>query len=150
MRSPQSAIEAIPNSPVLTGGNPVFRVYDVDPDTYEIMDFTPYFSASGPSALFFFAELALTRKAANRSEPSFDIEPVWQPYYSARESYGALVPTPLAPEASLDGPFWHRVTEVMQRDECAFPFFSAHLPLTSNSPGVSSSCTTRASRGAAK
>lgn len=29
---------------LLTGGNPVFRVYDIDPDTYEVMDFTPYYS----------------------------------------------------------------------------------------------------------
>ena len=26
-------------------GNPVWRSYDVDPDTYEVMDFTPYYSA---------------------------------------------------------------------------------------------------------
>ncbi|KAL8276271.1 hypothetical protein RQP46_011345 [Phenoliferia psychrophenolica] len=88
-------------------GNPVFRVYDVDPDTYEIMDFTPFYT--------------------NRSEPAFDIEPVWQPYYSARESYGALIPTPLAPEESLDGPFWHRVTEAMQRDESVFQLYNTRL-----------------------
>lgn len=27
---------------VSLGGNPVFRVYDVDPDTFEIMDFVPW------------------------------------------------------------------------------------------------------------
>lgn len=26
-----------------TSGNPVFRVYDIDPDTYEVMDFVPYY-----------------------------------------------------------------------------------------------------------
>lgn len=26
-----------------TSGNPVFRVYDVDPDTYEVVDFVPYY-----------------------------------------------------------------------------------------------------------
>jgi hypothetical protein len=29
-----------------TGGNPAFRIYDVDPDTYEIMDSLTYFSKS--------------------------------------------------------------------------------------------------------
>lgn len=29
-----------------TSGNPVFRVYDIDPDTYEVMDFVPYYSKS--------------------------------------------------------------------------------------------------------
>lgn len=28
------------------GGSPVFRVYEIDPDTYEVMDFVPYYSLS--------------------------------------------------------------------------------------------------------
>ena len=78
------------------GGNPVFRVYDVDPDSYEVMDFTTYYT--------------------NVSLPSFGVEPVWEPYYSAR-SYGALLDPPLRDDESLSPGFWHRVTELMETDE---------------------------------
>ncbi|KAI5478729.1 hypothetical protein MNV49_004654 [Pseudohyphozyma bogoriensis] len=86
-------------------GNPVFRVYDIDPDTYEVMDFTPYYT--------------------NRSEPSFETEPIWKPYYSARESYGGLLNPPIGPLDSLDAPFWHRVTEAFERDVNAFRMYQS-------------------------
>ncbi|GAA6020607.1 hypothetical protein JCM10207_008685, partial [Rhodosporidiobolus poonsookiae] len=91
-----------------TSGNPVFRVYDVDPDTYEIMDFTPFF--------------------ANKSLPTFQSAPTWAPYYSARHSYGGYFPSPGWPEeAPLNATFWHRVTEVFERDEEAFQLFNTRL-----------------------
>ncbi|KAF9031662.1 Metallo-dependent phosphatase [Hymenopellis radicata] len=51
--------------------NGAFKVYEVDPDTYDIMDAHVY--------------------VANLSDPTFDTEPTWNLYYSARETYGALV-----------------------------------------------------------
>lgn len=30
------------------GGNPAFKVYDIDPDSYEIMDVRSYYSAALP------------------------------------------------------------------------------------------------------
>lgn len=59
----------------------------------------------------------LTLFAANKTEPSFDIDPVWQPYYSARASYGDYIDPPLGPLDSLNATFWHRITEVMEKDE---------------------------------
>ncbi|ORY88479.1 Metallo-dependent phosphatase-like protein [Leucosporidium creatinivorum] len=88
-------------------GNPVFRVYDIDPDTYEVMDFIPYYT--------------------NKTEPSFDINPIWKPYYSARQSYGSYLDPPIDDLDSLDGKFWHRVTEVFERDESVFQLFNTRL-----------------------
>lgn len=81
-----------------TSGNPVFRVYDIDPDTYEVMDFVPHYT--------------------NRSEAAFQVDPVWKPYYSARESYGSYLDPPHPANASLNATFWHRVTEVFERNQC--------------------------------
>jgi hypothetical protein len=58
---------------------------------------------------------------ANRSEPSFQIDPIWKAYYSARESYGAMLDPPLLQEGdALNGSFWHRVTERFESDELVF------------------------------
>lgn len=61
--------------------------------------------------------LLFAHLAANRSEPSFAVEPEWKPYYSARESYGSYLDPPIGPTDALDGAFWHRVTEAMETDE---------------------------------
>lgn len=70
----------------------VFRVYDVDPDSFEVMDHKSYI--------------------ANYSAPSFQVEPEWFLYYSAREAYGPLVG--LQDGEALDARFWHKVTEVFE------------------------------------
>ncbi|GJN94375.1 hypothetical protein Rhopal_007454-T1 [Rhodotorula paludigena] len=90
-----------------TSGNPVFRVYDIDPDTYEVMDFVPHFT--------------------NRSEAAFQVDPVWKPYYSARESYGSYLDPPHPANASLNATFWHRVTEVFERNQTVFQLFNTRL-----------------------
>ncbi|KAM0790378.1 hypothetical protein ACM66B_003260 [Microbotryomycetes sp. NB124-2] len=88
-------------------GNPVFRVYDVDPDTYEVMDFTPYY--------------------ANKTDPTYQFDPQWKAYYSARRDYGAYLDPPIGERESLNGKFWHRVTEVFERNETAFQLFNTRL-----------------------
>ncbi|GAA6037470.1 hypothetical protein JCM8097_008204 [Rhodosporidiobolus ruineniae] len=90
-----------------TSGNPVFRVYDVDPDTYEVMDFTPYY--------------------ANKTSPTYQNSPDWKPYYSARQSYNSWLDPPHPDEASLNATFWHRVTEVFEKNETAFQLFNTRL-----------------------
>ena len=52
----------------------------------------------------------------NVSLPSFDVEPVWTKYYSARD-YGTLLDPPLQDDEALSPSFWHRVTELMEKDE---------------------------------
>lgn len=57
------------------------------------------------------------RFAANKTEPQFQIDPVWKPYYSARDSYNSYLDPPHPAEAPLNATFWHRVTEVFERNE---------------------------------
>ncbi|KAH8113916.1 sphingomyelin phosphodiesterase [Phellopilus nigrolimitatus] len=100
-----------------TNGNPAFTVYDVDPDTYDIMDAKVYI--------------------ANMSEPSYQVEPKWEFYYSARASYGPLVasvtPGPyanqsgLSPSTPLDAAFWHRLTEVFAANDTTFKYYIDHM-----------------------
>ncbi|GAA5820218.1 hypothetical protein JCM10212_006785 [Sporobolomyces blumeae] len=90
-----------------TSGNPVFRIYDVDPDTYEVMDFRPIY--------------------ANKTDPGFQLGPVWKTYYSARESYGSYLEPPHPVDASLNATFWHRVTDVFEKNETVFQLFNTRL-----------------------
>ncbi|KAL5481019.1 hypothetical protein ACEPAI_9960 [Sanghuangporus weigelae] len=93
-----------------TNGNPAFTVYDVDPDTYDIMDAKVYI--------------------ANMTKAAYHEKPHWERYYSARDAYGPLVASlssasssdqPSYPSsAPLDAPFWHRVTEVFEADNSTF------------------------------
>ncbi|KAI0403238.1 Metallo-dependent phosphatase-like protein [Xylaria palmicola] len=99
-----------------TSGHPAFRVYDVDPVTFGVLDITTYI--------------------ANTSDPSFQGAdgPVWTKYYSAKETYSALTNPPPAPLATDDesseeetrelGPaFWHEVTAIFEDDPDAFAAF---------------------------
>ncbi|KAI0309549.1 sphingomyelin phosphodiesterase [Amylostereum chailletii] len=89
---------------VPTSGHPAFKVYDVDPDTYEVMDAKVYI--------------------ANMSDPQFQIQPVWTLYYSARASYGPLAGA-LSPTDALNASFWHKVTEAFETDDGAFQLYNA-------------------------
>ncbi|KAF8205435.1 sphingomyelin phosphodiesterase [Mycena galopus ATCC 62051] len=94
-------------APALTprSGNPALRVYDVDPDTYEIMDSKVYFS--------------------DMKNPEYQTKPEWKLYYSAREEYGLLVD--LAPTAPLDARFWHTVTEAFEKNDTAFQRYNEFM-----------------------
>lgn len=91
-----------------SGGNPSFRIYEMDPDSFAVMDYVEIIS--------------------NVQAPEYQVEPQWLPYYSARESYGGLLfDRPLAAHEPLDGPFWHRVTEVFEQNNWAFNMFMQRL-----------------------
>ncbi|RYP43274.1 hypothetical protein DL770_011754 [Monosporascus sp. CRB-9-2] len=102
-------------APSLTpnSGHPAFRVYEVDPVTFGVLDVTTYI--------------------ANMSDPDFHrrTNPTWTKYYSAREAYGPLVSPPLAPlgenkaDSELTPAFWHNVTEALERNATAFEAFMA-------------------------
>lgn len=87
-----------------TSGMPSFRVYDVDPDTFGILDVTTY--------------IADMRNAAFQSTG-----PVWTKYYSAKESYGMA--GALGPEAELTPAFWHNVTEAFETKSELFDAYIA-------------------------
>ncbi|KAF8524305.1 sphingomyelin phosphodiesterase [Hysterangium stoloniferum] len=90
-----------------TSGNPAFKLYDIDPDTLEVMDMKVFIT--------------------NTSDPNFQTKPTWQFYYSARESYGPLTTPPLAGSSPLDAAFWHRLTEVFESNNTAFQLFNERL-----------------------
>ncbi|KAJ7153823.1 sphingomyelin phosphodiesterase [Mycena filopes] len=82
-----------------TSGNPAFKLYDVDPDTFEVMD----------------AKVIFT----NISDPTFQTSPKWGLYYSARETYGPLVGG-LPRTEPLSPAFWHNLTEVFAANDTIF------------------------------
>ncbi|KAJ9142785.1 Sphingomyelin phosphodiesterase [Pleurostoma richardsiae] len=98
-------------------GHPAFRVYDVDPVTFAVLDATTYI--------------------ADMTDPSFQSAagPSWTKYYSARDAYGPLVSPPLSqssssPNASwtreeLSPAFWHNVTAALEADQAAFDAYNA-------------------------
>ncbi|KAJ3788487.1 Metallo-dependent phosphatase-like protein [Lentinula aff. detonsa] len=106
-------------APALTprSGNPAFKVYDVDPDTYEIIDSKTY--------------------STDLSHPEYQVDPVWKMTYSARDLYGSSIPGGLDPSASLSPSFWHQVTELFETDNKAFRTFQ-HLKRRTGGGGCSS------------
>ncbi|TDL22759.1 sphingomyelin phosphodiesterase [Rickenella mellea] len=89
-----------------TNGYPAFTVYDVDPDSYEVMDAKVYI--------------------ANISDPTFQDKPHWELYYSARESYGSLVGNFTSLD-SLNATFWHKVTEAFASNDTAFQMYMSRI-----------------------
>ncbi|CDM27948.1 hypothetical protein CBS147339_2686 [Penicillium roqueforti] len=84
-----------------TEGSPSFRVYEIDPVTFGVLDYTQYI--------------------ANISDPSFQTKPEWLPYYSAKADYGSKISPPLTdPQAEISPAFWHNVTVAMERDPTVF------------------------------
>ncbi|BGP58182.1 hypothetical protein JCM8202v2_005843 [Rhodotorula sphaerocarpa] len=104
-------------------GNPVFRVYEVDPDTYEIMDFTPY--------------------TFDLDAVGFGHPPDWQPYYSARESYGLGMDPSWPAGASLNSTFWHRVTENFEKNDTMYQLFNERMSRGGNAWPCDGDCKTR-------
>lgn len=101
--SAQSAVSITYIAPALTptSGNPTFRVYSVDSDTYAVLDYTIYF--------------------ANMTDGHFQTRPVWQEYYSAKEAYGPLLSPPqINPAVEMKPSWWHQVTEVFMNNDAVF------------------------------
>lgn len=108
LRTADDAIEVSYICPSMTptSGPPAFRVYSVDPVTFGVLDIETYI--------------------ANISDPSYQTEPLWQKYYSAKEAYGPLVTPPLTdPTAELTPAFWHNVTAAFVMDDAAFQGYIA-------------------------
>ncbi|KAF8954742.1 hypothetical protein BDZ97DRAFT_1927771 [Flammula alnicola] len=91
-------------APSLTprAANPAFRVYDVDPDTYEIMDSRTFIS--------------------DMSDSTFQTSPTWKMEYSARDTYGPAIGGWPATQ-SLGPAFWHKVTEAFVSNDVLFQQF---------------------------
>lgn len=107
-----------------TDGMPAFRVYDVDPDTFGILDSTTY--------------------VANMTDKKFQTDPVWELSYSAKGAYGSQIDPPVTePEAELTPAFWHDVTELFRDDEDIFNDYMSRKTRGWKPMECLSSCKTR-------
>jgi sphingomyelin phosphodiesterase len=90
-----------------TSGMPAFRVYDVDPVTFAVLDATTYI--------------------ADMTSPTFQTTgPVWSTYYSAAGAYGPLVSPPITrpdPKVELSPAFWHNVTVALAAHQTHFNMY---------------------------
>ncbi|KAJ9055932.1 hypothetical protein DSO57_1038225 [Entomophthora muscae] len=91
-----------PSITTFGGLNPGFRIYKVDGNSYDVMDFTQYYT-----------NLDLKDTWGSRG-------PSWEPLYSARETYGEGIVEQGEP---LDGKFWHQVTEKFAQSPAEFDTF---------------------------
>ena len=83
-------------------------VYDVDPDTYELLEAKHYWT--------------------NLTAEGYQDGPVWSEYFSARNDYAPLLEgPPLKPHEALTPAYWHRVTEALERNTTAFLEFHKRM-----------------------
>lgn len=89
-----------------TSGNPTFRVYSVDSETFAILDYSVYYT--------------------NISSPTYQSGPTWSLLYSVKETYGSLLSPPLTDaSAELTPAFWHNLTELFEDDDNTFQEYYA-------------------------
>ncbi|KAI8657644.1 Sphingomyelin phosphodiesterase [Fusarium keratoplasticum] len=103
-------------------GMPSFRVYDVDPVTFAVLDATTY--------------------SADMTSDTYQTQgPVWKKYYSAKETYGPLTNPPLTnPHAELTAGFWHNITERFETDQKAFDDFMLRMSRGWKQPECNEDC----------
>ncbi|GJC87239.1 sphingomyelin phosphodiesterase [Colletotrichum liriopes] len=88
-------------------GMPAFRIYTIDAATFNILDIDTY--------------------VADMNDPAFQVHPVWEKYYSAKEVYGALIDPFISPSAELSPALWHNVTVALEKDTAAFDAYWARV-----------------------
>jgi sphingomyelin phosphodiesterase len=96
-------------------------VYDVDPVTFGVLDFTVYY--------------------ADLSSPTYQSSPTWAKLYSAKEAYG----TPLGvtdAAAELTPAFWHNVTALFQTDDAVFQQYHARKSRGADASSCTGDCKT--------
>ncbi|CEJ62002.1 hypothetical protein PMG11_10517 [Penicillium brasilianum] len=103
-----------------TSGSPSFRVYDIDPVTFGVLDYTQYI--------------------ANISDPGFQTKPNWVPYYTAKKDYGSKISARPDDTAELTPAFWHNVTVAMEKDSSVFNEFWARRTRGYNVPACTGDC----------
>lgn len=101
-------------------GMPAFRIYTVDPETFGILDVDTY--------------------VADMADPEFQNKPTWTKTYSAKETFGGLLETPIPADAELTPAFWHNVTVVLEKDSAAFDAYWARRTRGWNVPECNEAC----------
>jgi len=100
------AVGFIAPSVTPTSGYPSFRVYSVDPVTYDVLDYTSYYT--------------------NMSVPGFQIKPKWQSLYSFKEAYGSkMIPPYIAPNLPISPAFLNNVTDLFSNDDTVFQEYNS-------------------------
>lgn len=96
------AIGYIAPSLTPTSGNPNFRVYDIDPVTFGVRDYTVYY--------------------ANLSSPTYQTEgPMWSKYYSAKAAYASQLSPPVTDEdAELTPAVWSDIIDLFMSNDTVF------------------------------
>ena len=98
-----TAIGYITPSLTPTSGPPSFRIYDIDPETFAVVDYTVYITN------------------ITSSPRSQEHQPHWTKYYAAKSTYGSPLSPPYnEPSAELSPAFWHNVTVLMEENETVF------------------------------
>ncbi len=107
-----------------TSGMPSFRVYDVDPVTFAVLDITTYI--------------------ADMTNAAFQTTgPVWTKLYSAKEAYGPAVNPPVTdPNAELTPAFWHQVTEAFESNQSLLDAYISRKSRGWKSASCTGSCKT--------
>ena len=105
-------------------GPPAFKVYDVDPVTFGVLDSTTYYT--------------------DMSSPDFQTYPQWKKLYSVKEAYGPLVNPPVTDKAAeLTPAFWHNVTAMFETNDNAFQqYYARKRRALSNPPTCTGDCKT--------
>ncbi|OCK79268.1 sphingomyelin phosphodiesterase [Lepidopterella palustris CBS 459.81] len=121
-----SAISYIMPSLTPTSGHPTFRVYTVDPVSFAVLDSVTYF--------------------ADMTNPAYQTTgPVWTKYYSAKETYGALLSPAVSADdntVELSPAFWHNVTTVFESSASAFAGYISRKSRGWNVASCTGSCQT--------
>ncbi|KAJ5635317.1 uncharacterized protein N7484_008630 [Penicillium longicatenatum] len=103
-----------------TSGPPSFRVYNIDPVTFGVLDYTQYI--------------------ADISDPE-QTSLEWVPYYSAKEAYGSKLASPVTdPGTELSPAFWHNVSVAMENDPQIFGDFWARRSRGYQVPNCTGDC----------
>ncbi|KAE8147116.1 Metallo-dependent phosphatase-like protein [Aspergillus avenaceus] len=118
-----SAIGYVTPSMTPDSGAPAFRIYDVDPVTFAVLDYTVY-------------------TADITSSNSSRVHPTWKKYYSAKEAYGSLLTPPVTdPTVELTPSFWHKVTSLMEEGDAVFQAWWSRTTRGYNVTECTGSCT---------
>ncbi|KAL3301551.1 sphingomyelin phosphodiesterase [Colletotrichum asianum] len=122
-RTASNAVATSYIAPSMTplSGVPAFRLYTIDPTAFGILD--------------------VETNVADMADPTFQtIGPVWKRSYAAKDTFGALLDTPVAADAELTPAFWHNVTVALENDPAAFEAYWARRTRGWNVPECDDAC----------
>ncbi|KAA8649172.1 hypothetical protein EYZ11_009840 [Aspergillus tanneri] len=124
-----AAIGYIAPSLTPTSGPPAYRIYEVDPVTFAVLDYTEYVA---------------NVTSLSPEDQEEEKNPQWTKYYSAKEAYGKHLDPPITdPTVELSPAFWHNVTLAMERDPQIFRDYWARTTRGYNVTQCEGDCATK-------